>query len=152
MEKVTFGAGCFWGMEHAFRKVEGVSDAPVGYAGGTTPDPTYEQVCSGQTGHTEVVQVEYDPAKVTFEELLDVFWTLHDPTTLNRQGPDIGTQYRSAIYFHSPEQETTAIKAIKALEENGQFRNPIVTKIAPIDTFYLGEDYHQRYFEKQGHH
>ena len=152
MEKATFGAGCFWGIEHAFRKVEGVNAAPVGYAGGTTPDPTYEQVCSGQTGHTEVVQVEFDPSKVTYEEILNTFWDIHDPTTLNRQGPDMGTQYRSAIYTHSPEQEAIANKAIAALEETKRFRNPIVTEVAPIDTFYIGEDYHQRYFEKQGHH
>lgn len=152
MEKATFGAGCFWGIEHAFRKVEGVQEAPVGYAGGTTEGPTYEQVCSGKTGHTEVVQVEYDPDKITYEELLEFFWGLHDPTTLNRQGPDIGTQYRSAIYYHSPEQEAAAKKAISALKENGRFRNPVVTELAPIDNFYMGEDYHQRYFEKQGHH
>ena len=152
MEKATFGAGCFWGIEHTFRKVDGVVDAPVGYAGGTTPDPTYEQVCSGQTGHAEVVQVEYDPEKVSYEELLEVFWKIHDPTTLNRQWPDIGTQYRSAIYFHSPEQEQAAKDSIAALENGDRFRNPIVTELAPIDTFYLGEDYHQRYFEKQGQH
>jgi len=152
MEKATFGAGCFWGIEHAFRKVDGVNEAPVGYAGGTTPDPTYEQVCSGQTGHAEVVEVEFDPAKVSFKELLEVFWTIHDPTTLNRQGPDMGTQYRSAIYFHSPEQEQAAKDAIAALENGDRFRNPIVTELAPIETFYMGEDYHQRYFEKQGQH
>jgi peptide-methionine (S)-S-oxide reductase len=152
MEKATFGAGCFWGIEHAFRKVEGVSEAPVGYAGGAMPDPTYEQVCSGKTGHAEVVQVEFDPDKVSYEELLEVFWTIHDPTTLNRQGPDLGTQYRSAIYFHSPEQEAAATTAITALEDASRFHNPIVTELAPIDTFYIGEDYHQRYFEKQGRH
>ncbi len=152
MEKATFGAGCFWGIEHAFRKVAGVIEAPVGYAGGTTPDPTYEQVCSGQTGHAEVVEVEFDPAKVSYEELLEVFWTIHDPTTLNRQGPDIGTQYRSAIYFHSAEQEQAAKDSIAALENGDRFRNPIVTELAPIDTFYMGEDYHQHYFEKQGQH
>ncbi len=152
MEKATFGAGCFWGIEHAFRKVEGVVDAPVGYAGGTTADPTYEQVCSGTTGHAEVVEVEFDPAKVSYKELLEVFWAIHDPTTLNRQGPDIGTQYRSAIYFHSPEQEQAAKESIAALENGDRFRNPIVTELAPIDTFYMGEDYHQRYFEKQGQH
>ncbi|MBT3915083.1 MAG: peptide-methionine (S)-S-oxide reductase MsrA [Rhodospirillaceae bacterium] len=152
MEKATFGAGCFWGIEHAFRKVDGVIEAPVGYAGGTTPDPTYEQVCSGQTGHAEVVEVEFDPAKVSYNELLEVFWTIHDPTTLNRQGPDIGTQYRSAIYFHSPEQEQAAKESIAALENGDRFRNPIVTELAPIDRFYMGEDYHQRYFEKQGQH
>ncbi len=152
MEKATFGAGCFWGIEHAFRKVAGVIEAPVGYAGGTTPDPTYEQVCSGQTGHAEVVEVEFDPAKVSYEELLEVFWTIHDPTTLNRQGPDIGTQYRSAIYFHSAEQEQAAKDSIAALENGDRFRNPIVTELAPIDTFYMGEDYHQHYFKKQGQH
>ena len=152
MEKATFGAGCFWGIEHAFRKVAGVIEAPVGYAGGTTPDPTYEQVCSGQTGHAEVVEVEFDPAKVSYEELLEVFWTIHDPTTLNRQGPDIGTQYRSAIYFHSAEQEQAAKDSIATLENGDRFRNPIVTELAPIDTFYMGEDYHQHYFEKQGQH
>ena len=152
MEKATFGAGCFWGIEHAFRKVDGVIEAAVGYAGGTTPDPTYEQVCSGQTGHAEVVEVEFDPAKVSYNELLEVFWTIHDPTTLNRQGPDIGTQYRSAIYFHSPEQEQAAKESIAALENGDRFRNPIVTELAPIDRFYMGEDYHQRYFEKQGQH
>ncbi|HJO87659.1 MAG TPA: peptide-methionine (S)-S-oxide reductase MsrA [Rhodospirillales bacterium] len=152
MEKATFGAGCFWGIEHAFRKVAGVIEAPVGYAGGTTPDPTYEQVCSGQTGHAEVVEVEFDPAKVSYEELLEVFWTIHDPTTLNRQGPDIGTQYRSAIYFHSAEQEQAAKDSIAALENGDRFRNPIVTELSPIDTFYMGEDYHQHYFKKQGQH
>ncbi len=152
MEKATFGAGCFWGIEHAFRKVAGVIEAPVGYAGGITPDPTYEQVCSGQTGHAEVVEVEFDPAKVSYEELLEVFWTIHDPTTLNRQGPDIGTQYRSVIYFHSAEQEKAAKDSIAALENGDRFRNPIVTELSPIDTFYMGEDYHQHYFEKQGQH
>ncbi|MDP7601789.1 MAG: peptide-methionine (S)-S-oxide reductase MsrA [Rhodospirillales bacterium] len=152
MEKATFGAGCFWGIEHAFRKVAGVIEAPVGYAGGTTPDPTYEQVCSGQTGHAEVVEVEFDPAMVSYEELLEVFWTIHDPTTLNRQGSDIGTQYRSAIYFHSAKQEQAAKDSIAALENGDRFRNPIVTELAPIDTFYMGEDYHQHYFEKQGQH
>ena len=152
MEKATFGAGCFWGIEHAFRKVAGVIEAPVGYAGGTTPDPTYEQVCSGQTGHAEVVEVEFDPAMVSYEELLEVFWTIHDPTTLNRQGSDIGTQYRSAIYFHSAKQEQAAKDSIAALENGDRFRNPIVTELAPIDTFYMGEDYHQHYFKKQGQH
>ena len=152
MEKATFGAGCFWGIEHAFRKVAGVIEAPVGYAGGTTPDPTYEQVCSGQTGHAEVVEVEFDPAKVSYEKLLEVFWTIHDPTTLNRQGPDIGTQYRSVIYFHSAEQEKAAKDSIAALENGDRFRNPIVTELSPIDTFYMGEDYHQHYFKKQGQH
>jgi len=152
MEKATFGAGCFWGIEYAFRKVDGVIEAPVGYAGGNTLNPTYEQVCSGGTGHAEVVQVKYDPNKVTYEKLLNVFWDIHDPTTLNRQGPDIGTQYRSAIYYHSQEQEQAIRDSIAKLEKEGRFLNPIVTEILPIDKFYLGEDYHQRYFEKQGLH
>ena len=152
MEKATFGAGCFWGIEYAFRKIEGVEEAFVGYAGGGTPNPTYEQVCSGQTGHTEVVQVEFNPEKISYEELLEVFWTIHDPTTLNRQGPDIGTQYRSAIYFHSPKQEASIKLGILAKEESGEFKNPIVTEIAPLNKFYMGEDYHQKYFEKQGRH
>ena len=152
MEKATFGAGCFWGIEFAFRKVEGVKEAYVGYAGGNTPNPTYQEVCSGQTGHAEVVQVEFDPDKVSYEELLELFWAIHDPTTLNRQGPDVGTQYRSAIYYHSPEQEASIKSAILIMEESRKFENPIVTEIAPIDRFFMGEDYHQRYFEKQGRH
>ena len=152
MEKATFGAGCFWGIEFAFRKVEGVKEAYVGYAGGNTPNPTYQEVCSGQTGHAEVVQVEFNPDKVSYEELLKLFWAIHDPTTLNRQGPDVGTQYRSAIYFHSPEQEASIKSAILTMEESRKFENPIVTEIAPIDRFFMGEDYHMRYFEKQGRH
>ena len=152
MEKATFGAGCFWGIEFAFRKVEGVKEAYVGYAGGNTPNPTYQEVCSGQTGHAEVVQVEFNPDKVSYEELLELFWAIHDPTTLNRQGPDVGTQYRSAIYYHSPEQEASIKSAILIVEESRKFENPIVTEIAPIDRFFMGEDYHQRYFEKQGRH
>tara|TARA_B100001142_G_scaffold255417_1_gene256638 strand:- start:418 stop:876 length:459 start_codon:yes stop_codon:yes gene_type:complete len=152
MEKATFGAGCFWGIEFAFRKVEGVKEAYVGYAGGNTPNPTYQEVCSGQTGHAEVVQVEFNPDKVSYEELLELFWAIHDPTTLNRQGPDVGTQYRSAIYYHSPEQEASIKSAILIIEESRKFENPIVTEIAPIDRFFMGEDYHQRYFEKQGRH
>jgi len=152
MEKATFGAGCFWGIEYAFRKINGVEEAYVGYAGGGTLNPTYEQVCSGQTGHAEVVQVEFNSEQVTYEELLEVFWTIHDPTTLNRQGPDIGSQYRSAIYFHSPKQEASIKSAVLAMEESEKFVNPIVTEIAPFDKFYMGEDYHQKYFEKQGRH
>jgi peptide-methionine (S)-S-oxide reductase len=152
MEKVTLGAGCFWGIEHAYRKLDGVIEATVGYAGGAAVNPTYEQVCTGKTGHTEVVQVSYDPSKVTFKELIDLFWIIHDPTTLNRQGPDIGTQYRSAIYFHSSEQEEIIKILVLELENSNKFKNPIITEIAPIDTFYRGEDYHQRYFEKQGRH
>ena len=152
MEKALFGAGCFWGIEFAFRKVEGVKEAYVGYAGGNTPNPTYQEVCSGQTGHAEVVQVEFNPDKVSYEELLELFWAIHDPTTLNRQGPDVGTQYRSAIYYHSPEQEASIKSAILIMEESRKFKSPIVTEIAPIDRFFMGEDYHQRYFEKQGRH
>ena len=152
MEKTTFGAGCFWGIEYSFNKVPGVLEAPVGYSGGSLENPTYQQVCSGQTGHAEVVQVKFDPNKVSFQELLEVFWNIHDPTTLNRQGPDVGTQYRSAIFFHSQEQETLAKKSVQKLTEQKRFSNPIVTEISPIDVFYLGEEYHQRYFEKQGRH
>ena len=152
MEQATFGGGCFWGIEAAFQKMDGVILAESGYAGGTTDAPSYEQVCSGQTGHAEVVQVEYDPAKVSYEELLNVFWNIHDPTTLNRQGPDIGTQYRSAIYFHNPEQEEAARRSKTALESNGGLRNPVVTEIAPLAQFYRAEEYHQKYFEKQGRH
>ena len=152
MEKTTFGAGCFWGFEYSFNKVPGVLEAPVGYSGGSLENPTYQQVCSGQTGHAEVVQVKFDPNKVSFQELLEVFWNIHDPTTLNRQGPDVGTQYRSAIFFHSQEQETLARKSVQNLTEQKRFSNPIVTEISPIDVFYLGEEYHQRYFEKQGRH
>ena len=152
MEKTTFGAGCFWGIEYSFNRVPGVLEAPVGYSGGSLENPTYQQVCSGQTGHAEVVQVEFDPNKVSFQELLEVFWNIHDPTTLNRQGPDVGTQYRSAIFFHSQEQETLAKKSVQDLTEQKRFSNTIVTEISPIDVFYLGEEYHQRYFEKQGRH
>lgn len=145
-EKAIFGAGCFWGVEAEFRKVEGVVDVSVGYSGGDTPNPTYKDVCSGETGHVEVVEVEYDPSKVSYEELLEVFWVNHDPTTPNRQGPDVGTQYRSAIFFHTPEQEVTA----HASKEKAQslFKKPIVTEIKPASGYYRAEDYHQRYFEK----
>ena len=145
-EKATFGAGCFWGVEAEFSKVEGVVDATVGYSGGALENPTYKDVCSGTTGHAEVVEVEYDPSKVSYEELLEVFWENHDPTTLNRQGPDVGTQYRSAIFFHTPEQEAAA----RASKEQAQdrFKTPIVTEITPAAEFYRAEEYHQRYFEK----
>jgi len=150
MEKATFGAGCFWGVEAAFLEIEGVTSTAVGYSGGTLANPTYQDVCSGRTGHAEVVQVEYDPARVSYERLLDVFWDNHDPTTLNRQGPDVGEQYRSAIFFHTPEQEAVA-KASKArLERSGRFRRPIVTEITPASTFWRAEEYHQRYLEKRG--
>ena len=132
MEKTTFGAGCFWGIEYSFNKVPGVLEAPVGYAGGSLENPTYQQVCTGQSGHAEVVQIKFDPHKVSFQELLEVFWNIHDPTTLNRQGPDVGTQYRSAIFYHSQEQERLAKKSLQSLSEQKRFNNPIVTEISPI--------------------
>jgi peptide-methionine (S)-S-oxide reductase len=148
--KATFAAGCFWSVEAAFRRVRGVSDASVGYTGGSVPNPTYEEVCSGRTGHAEAVQVEYDPAQVSYEDLLALFWKIHDPTTPNRQGPDIGTQYRSAIFFYSPEQESQA-KASKArLESERVYGRSIVTEIAPAGEFYRAQEYHQRYLEKRG--
>lgn len=146
IERATFGAGCFWGVEAEFRKVEGVTDAAVGYSGGITKAPTYKDVCSGATGHAEVVEVEYDPSKVSYEDLLEVFWKNHDPTTPNRQGWDIGTQYRSAIFFHTPEQEAAAHTSKEKAQE--RFKRPIVTEITPASEFYRAEEYHQRYFEK----
>lgn len=150
MKKATFGAGCFWGVEEAFRNVPGVVGTAVGYSGGSRPHATYEEVCTGTTGHAEVVEVEYDPEKVSFDQLLDVFWTVHDPTTLNRQGPDVGTQYRSAIYFHDDEQKAQAEASKHHLQESGRFRRPIVTEIAPASDFWRGEDYHQKYLAKRG--
>ncbi len=146
MATATFGAGCFWGVEAAFRRVPGVTDAAVGYMGGNVENPTYEQVCTGRTGHAEVVQVEYDPEQVSYDKLLDVFWAVHDPTQLNRQGPDIGSQYRSVIFYHSPEQQTAATTAKEVLSKGKN----IVTEISPAPTFYRAEEYHQRYFEKTG--
>ena len=150
MEKATFGAGCFWGVEAAFQEIEGVTSTAVGYSGGTLANPTYQDVCSGRTGHAEVVQVEYDPARVSYDRLLDVFWDNHDPTTLNRQGPDVGEQYRSAIFFHTPEQEAAARASKARLEQSGRFRRPIVTEITPASEFWRAEEYHQRYLEKRG--
>ena len=150
MEQATFGAGCFWGVESFFREVPGVVDAVVGYAGGHTPNPTYRQVCTDTTGHAEVVQVTYDPAKVSYDRLLDVFFANHDPTTLNRQGPDVGTQYRSAIFVQNAEQEAAAREKINALAKSGRFKRPIVTTIEPSKNFTRAEEYHQRYFEKNG--
>ena len=149
-EKATFGAGCFWGVEAAFRKIKGVVSTKVGYSGGSSKNPTYKGVCSGRTGHAEVVQVEYDPSKTSYEELLDVFWSVHDPTQLNRQGPDVGTQYRSAIFFYNAEQEAAAKAAKAHLEKSGRHRKPIVTEIIPASEFYVAEEYHQQYFEKHG--
>jgi peptide-methionine (S)-S-oxide reductase len=147
-EKATFGAGCFWQVEVEFRNTEGVKDAVVGYSGGDTENPSYEEVCTGRTGHAEVVEVTFDPDEVSFEELLGVFWGLHDPTQMNRQGPDRGTQYRTAIFFHTPEQEETAIASRE--REQANYRDPIVTEITPAGPFYPAEDYHQRYLEKRG--
>ena len=150
MAKALFGAGCFWGVEAAFRQVEGVLATAVGYSGGRKENPSYEDVCSGRTGHAEVVEVEYDPSKVSYEQLLDVFWENHDPTTLNRQGPDVGEQYRSAIFFLDPEQEAAARAAKERLEKSGRYKRPIVTEITPASRFYRAEEYHQRYLEKHG--
>ena len=150
MKKATFGAGCFWGVEATFRTVSGVRSAMVGYSGGSFENPTYEDVCSGKTGHAEVVQLEYDPSEVSYEDLLEVFWDCHDPTTVNRQGPDIGTQYRSAIFFHDADQESAAITSKQKLQSSGRYPSPIVTEITPAEAFYPAEDYHQRYLEKRG--
>lgn len=148
MAKATFGAGCFWGVEAAYRQIQGVLSTAVGYSGGTAANPTYEQVCTGRTGHAEVVEVTFDPQRVSYEELLEVFWENHDPTTLNRQGPDIGTQYRSAIFFHDAEQEAAARASLEKAQ--ARFRRPIVTQMEPASDFYVAEDYHQQYLEKRG--
>ena len=148
--KATFGAGCFWGVEAAFREVPGVTSTAVGYLGGTLHNPTYKDVCAGDTGHAEVVEVEYDPAQVSYEQLLDVFWTSHNPTTLNRQGPDVGEQYRSAIFFHNAEQEAAARASKEQLDKSGKLPRPIVTEITPASQFYRAEEYHQQYLEKRG--
>lgn len=150
MEKAIFGAGCFWGVEAAFREVKGVSSVAVGYSGGTFENPTYEDVCSGQTGHAEVVEIDYNPNEVTYEELLEVLWKIHNPTTMNRQGPDVGTQYRSAVFYTTPEQESAAIASKDKLEKSGTLSGPIVTEISAASKFYKAEEYHQKYFEKHG--
>ena len=149
MAIATFGAGCFWGVETAFRRVEGVTSTAVGYAGGELANPSYEVVCSGQTGHAEVVRVDFDPTKVSYQDLLDLFWEVHDPTTLDRQGPDVGSQYRSAVFFHDAEQEAAARATKDALQTSGRYRNPIVTEITPASDFWMAEDYHQQFFEKR---
>ena len=149
-QKATFGAGCFWGVEAAFRELPGVVSAVVGYSGGHFPNPTYRDVCSGETGHAEVVEVEYDPSRVTYDQLLDLFWSIHDPTQLNRQGPDFGTQYRSVIFIHSPEQEASARASLAKLESSGRLKRKIVTPILPASEFWRAEEYHQQYFEKHG--
>jgi len=150
MAKATFAAGCFWGVEEAFRQIKGVTSTTVGYTGGTLKNPTYEDVCRGRTGHAEAVEVDFDPAVVSYEQLLSVFWQSHDPTTVNRQGPDVGTQYRSAIFFHDAAQETSARGSKTVLEKMNVFKRPIVTEIAAATDFYRAEDYHQQYLEKRG--
>jgi len=150
MEKASFAAGCFWGVEATFRQVKGVVSTAVGYMGGTLENPTYEDVCTDRTGHAEAVEVVYDPNQVSYDSLLKVFWENHDPTTLNRQGPDAGTQYRSAIFFHTPEQEAAAKASKEKLEKAHVFKRPIVTQIVPAAEFWKAEDYHQQYLEKRG--
>ena len=149
-QKATFGAGCFWGVEEAFRALDGVTNTSVGYAGGTLENPTYTDVCTDRSGHAEVVQVEFDPAKISYRQLLDVFWANHDPTTRNRQGPDVGTQYRSVVFYNSPEQKAEADASKETLEKTGRFKRPIVTEIQPAPQFYRAEEYHQRYLQKRG--
>ena len=150
MEKGTFAAGCFWGVEAAFRLVDGVTSTTVGYTGGNLKNPSYEDVCSGTTGHAEAILVEYDPSRVSYNDLLDVFWSSHDPTTLNRQGPDIGDQYRSAIFIHNSEQKAQAETSKEKMQESGRYKNPIVTDVTSAPEFYRAEEYHQQYFEKRG--
>jgi peptide-methionine (S)-S-oxide reductase len=150
MAKATFAAGCFWGVEATFRQLPGVLSTRVGYIGGKTTNPTYKDVCTDATGHAEAVEVDYDPAKISYGKLLETFWENHDPTQLNRQGPDWGSQYRSAIFYHSPEQEAEAKASKQSLESSNRFRKPITTQIVPAETFYEAEDYHQQYLEKRG--
>jgi peptide-methionine (S)-S-oxide reductase len=150
MDKATFGAGCFWGVEAAFRQIKGVSATCVGFCGGAFENPTYQDVCTDKTGHAEVVQVEFDPSQVSYERLLDVFWKNHDPTTRNRQGPDVGTQYRSVIFYHTAEQKAAAQASKEKLEKSGRYKKPIVTEIVPATTFWRAEEYHQQYLEKRG--
>jgi peptide-methionine (S)-S-oxide reductase len=150
IQKAMFGAGCFWGVEAKFRELPGVIDVAVGYSGGHTPSPTYEEVCSDRSGHAEVVEVTYDPDKIRYEQLLDLFWKMHDPTTLNRQGPDVGTQYRSAIFTYDDAQQQTAEASKQALDAAGVFPRPIVTEILPAAPFHRAEEYHQQYLAKRG--
>jgi peptide-methionine (S)-S-oxide reductase len=149
-ERATFGAGCFWGVEAAFARVKGVIRTAVGYMGGHTDHPTYEDVCSGTTGHAEVVEVVFDPAVVSYDDLLGIFWEIHNPTTRNRQGPDVGAQYRSVIFYHSDTQRSTAEASKERTDTSGRFRGPIVTEISPAQTFWRAEEYHQQYFKKHG--
>ena len=148
----TFGAGCFWGVEHKFRQLDGVIDATVGFMGGDVSDVSYKQVCRGDTGHAEVCQVIYDPEKISYEQLLDAFWEMHDPTQVNRQGADIGDQYRSVIFFHTPAQKTAAQASKQALDTSGKFDKPVATRIEPAAEFYKAEEYHQQYIDKTGRH
>ncbi|MCZ6670623.1 MAG: peptide-methionine (S)-S-oxide reductase MsrA [Acidobacteria bacterium] len=148
-EKATFAAGCFWGVEAVFRNVPGVTDVTVGYTGGSAIDPSYQEVCAGTTGHAEAILVTFDPETVSFEKLMEVFWESHDPTTLNRQGPDIGSQYRSAVFFHTPEQEKVAARSKEELSRSGRLARPIATEITPAGRFFPAEEYHQRYLEKR---
>lgn len=150
MATATFAAGCFWGVEAAFRKERGVTGTRVGYMGGTTQHPTYEDVCTDRTGHAEVVQVDFDPDEVGYEQLLDVFWDAHDPTQRNRQGPDVGSQYRSAVFYHDAGQQAAAEASRQRQAESGRYTRPIVTEITPAGTFWMAEDYHQQYLEKRG--
>ena len=150
LQMATFAAGCFWGVEEVFTKTKGVKSTRVGYIGGNLPNPTYEDVCTDRTGHAEALQVKYDPKEISYEELLDLFWSIHNPTTKNRQGPDIGSQYRSTIFYHTPEQERIAKKSKQELDDSNKFQNKIVTEIVPASTFYPAEDYHQKYYQKIG--
>lgn len=150
IEKATFAAGCFWGVESAFCQIDGVVSTTVGYSGGHTINPTYEDVCSDTTGHAEAVFLEFDPKIISYERLLEIFWSIHDPTTLNRQGPDIGSQYRSIVFYHNEEQKNKAIEIKEKFEKSGKFSRKIVTEIIPATTFYRAEEYHQKYFQKHG--
>lgn len=149
-EKAAFAAGCFWHVEYAFSRIPGVVKTTVGYTAGHTEEPTYKQVCTDKTGHAEAVEVIYDPQKVTYQQLLDAFWKMHDPTQLNRQGPDVGTQYRSAVFYYNDRQKTAAEKSKQKLSQSGKFDKPIVTEIVPAEKFYKAEEYHQKYFQKHG--
>jgi peptide-methionine (S)-S-oxide reductase len=150
LQRATFAAGCFWGVEEAFLKMKGVKSTRVGYTGGNFPDPSYEDVCTDITGHAEAIELEFEPNEISYRELIDFFWSIHNPTTMNRQGPDIGSQYRSTIFYHNPEQENIARKSKQQLDDSNSFQNKIVTEIVPAATFYQAENYHQKYYQKIG--
>jgi peptide-methionine (S)-S-oxide reductase len=151
LQLATFAAGCFWGVEESFRKIKGVKSTMVGYTGGRLANPRYKDVCTDLTGHAEAIQVQYDPEEITYEELLKVFWSTHNPTTKNRQGPDVGSQYRSVIFYHTPEQELSARRSVEEVEKSGRFsNNRIVTEIVPATAFYKAEEFHQKYYQKRG--